>query len=179
MEDNEIVDLFLQRSEDALIECKNKFGGYCHVIANNILHNDRDADECLNDTLLRAWNAIPPAKPSKLKAYLGKITRNLALDRYESAHTKKRGGSVEIALEELAEIPAPEDVDDRDLVQAINTFLYSEPIENADIFMKRYWYIQSVKEIAVEYGYSESKIVSLLFRIRGRLKQQLESEGFM
>jgi RNA polymerase sigma-70 factor (ECF subfamily) len=150
------------------------------MIANNILHNDGDAEECFNDTLFRAWNSIPPAKPSLLKAFLGKIARNLALDRYEAARSQKRGGgSMEIALEELADIPARENADDGELTQAIDSFLCAEPTENADIFLKRYWYLQSVKEITAEYGYSESKVASLLFRMRGRLKQKLESEGLM
>ena len=123
---------------------------------------------------------IPPAKPLRLKSFLAKIIRNLALDRYEAAHSQKRGGgSIEIALEELAEIPAPEKADDGELTKAINDFLRSEPSSNSDIFVKRYWYLQSVKEIAAEYGYSESKTASLLFRMRERLKQNLESEGFL
>ena len=150
------------------------------MIARNILNNDSDADECVNDTWFHAWNAIPPAKPSRLKSFLAKIIRNLALDRYEAAHAQKRGGgNIEIALEELAEIPAPEKADDSELTKAINNFLRSEPSSNGDIFVKRYWYLQSVKEIAAEYGYSESKTASLLFRMRERLKQNLESEGFM
>lgn len=180
MDDNAIIELFWQRSEDALTECKAKFGGLCRMIANNILHNDSDADECVNDTLLRVWNAIPPARPSLLKTFLGKITRNLALDRYEAAHAQKRGGgNVDRALEELAEIPVHEEIRDDELTQAINAFLHSELAENTDIFLKRYWYLQSIKEIAAEYGYSESKTASLLFRMRGRLKEKLESEGFM
>jgi RNA polymerase sigma-70 factor (ECF subfamily) len=180
MDDNDIIELFWQRSEDALTECKNKFGGYCRTIAYNILNNDGDADECVNDVLLRAWNAIPPEKPSRLKAFLAKITRNPALDRYEAAHTQKRGGgNMEIALDELVEIPAPEETDGGELTQTINAFLRSELSENADIFVKRYWYLQSVREIAAEYGYTENKVASLLFRMRGRLKQKLESEGLM
>ena len=180
MDDDGIVDLFWQRSEDALAECRTKFGGYCRMIAKNILHSDGDADECVNDALFRAWNAIPPARPSKLKAFLGKITRNLSLDRFEAARSQKRGGgSVEIALEELADIPAPDKTDDGEFTQAINAFLRSEPVENAAVFLKRYWYLQSVKEIAAEYGYSENKAASLLFRMRGRLKQRLESEGLL
>ena len=180
MDDNEIIDLFWQRSEDALTECKNKFGGYCRMIANNILNNNSDSDECVNDMLLRAWNAIPPEKPSRFKAFLAKIIRNLALDRYEAAHTQKRGnGNMEIALDELANISAPEETDDGELTQSINTFLKSEPPENADIFVKRYWYLQSVNEIAAEYGYKENKIAAILFRMRGRLKQKLESEGLI
>ena len=180
MDDNAIIELFWQRSEDALTECKAKFGGLCWMIANNILRNDGDVDECVNDTLLRAWNAIPPAKPYALKAFLGKITRNLALDRYEAAHTQKRGGgNTEVALHELADIPAPEQTDDNALTCAINAFLRAAPTENADIFLKRYWYLKSVKEIAAEYGYKENKVASLLFRMRGRLRAKLESEGLM
>ncbi|MDR1541736.1 MAG: sigma-70 family RNA polymerase sigma factor [Clostridiales bacterium] len=181
MDDNAIVSLFWQRSEDALTECGNIFGAYCRKIASNILRNRDDADECVNETWLRAWNAIPPAKPTKLRAFLGKITRNIALDRYAAAHSQKRGnGEMEIALDELAEIPAPEISNDNgEITRAINDFLRSEPSENADIFIKRYWYLMSVKEISVEYRHSESKITSLMFRMRVRLKEKLESEGLL
>ena len=179
MDDNEIIELFWRRSEDALTECGNRYGGYCRTIAKNILNNDGDADECVNDTWFRAWNAIPPAKPSRLKALLAKITRNIALDRYENAHSQKRGGgNIEMALDELAEIPALE-AENGEITKAIDRFLSSEPAENADIFVKRYWYLQSIKEIAAEYGFNENKITSLLFRMRKRLKQILESEGLM
>jgi len=180
MDDNYIIDLFWQRSEDALAECNKKFGSYCRVIAKNILYDDGYADECVNDMLLRAWNAIPPEKPQRLKVFLAKITRNLALDRYDAIHTQKRGSSnIEVTLEELADIPAPENSDDGEITHSINTFLHSEPPENADIFMKRYWYLCSIREIANEYKYSESKIASLLLRMRGRLKQKLESENLL
>jgi RNA polymerase sigma-70 factor (ECF subfamily) len=181
MDDNAIIGLFWQRSEDALTAVAERFGAYCRKIADNILRNSDDADECVNETWLRAWNAIPPAKPTKLKAFLGKITRNIALDRYEAVHSQKRGGGeMEIALDELAEIPAPEiSNDSREITRIINDFLRSEPTENADIFVKRYWYLLSVKEISAEYGYSESKVTSLLFRMRERLKQKLESEGLL
>ena len=177
MQDNAIVNLFWQRSEDALTECERSFGAYCRTIALNILHNNEDANECVNETWLRAWNAIPPAKPDKLKAFLGKIARNLAFDRYEAAHTQKRKGAFEIALDELAEISAPEQADEGEITRVINAFLRSEPTDHADIFIKRYWYLVSVKEIAAETGYTESKTVSLLFRMRGRLKAKLKSEG--
>ena len=179
MDDNDIVELFWQRSEDALTECEYKYGSYCRTIAINILSNDGDADECVNDTWFRAWNAIPPARPSWLKGFLAKITRNLALDRYENSHSQKRGGgNIEIALEELAEIPAPE-ADSGEITKVINRFLRSESPENTDIFVKRYWFLQSIKEIAVEYGYNENRITSLLSRMRKRLRQNLESEGLM
>ena len=178
MDDSLIVDLFWQRSEDALTVCADRFGAYCRMIAVNVLHSGEDADECVNETWLRAWNAIPPAKPTLLRAFLGKITRNIAINQYNAAHAQKRGGAVEIALDELADIPAPQ-ADDGDITRAINAFLRSEPERNADIFIKRYWYLQSVKDIAAEYGHSENKIASLLFRMRGRLKTKLESEGLM
>ena len=180
MDDNEIIELFWHRSEVALTECQNKYGGYCKKIARNILSNDSDADECLNDTWFKTWNAIPPSRPSRLMAFLGRITRNLSLNRYESARSQKRGGgSMEIVLDELTDIPAPEKADEGEITKTIDAFLRSEPIENADIFLKRYWYLRSVKEISDEYGFNENKITSLLFRMRGRLKQRLEKEGLM
>jgi len=179
MDDNYIIELFWQRSEDALAECKEKFGGYCRVIAKNIVHDDGHADECVNDMLLRVWNAIPPEKPKHLKAFLAKITRNLALDQYEAANTQKRGGCMEVALDELAEIPAPENFDDGEITCSINDFLRSEPPKNTDIFIKRYWYLCSIREIANEYRCSESKVTSLLLRMRRRLKQKLESENLL
>lgn len=185
MDDERIVELFWRRSEDALTAVAEQFGAYCRKIADNILRNSGDADECVNETWLRAWNAIPPAKPTKIKAFLGKITRNIALDRYEAAHSQKRGGAVEVALEELSEIhgadglPSPEISNDGEITRVINNFLRSEPAENADIFVKRYWYLVSVKEISAEYGCSESKLTSLLFRMRKRLKSKLESEELL
>jgi RNA polymerase sigma-70 factor (ECF subfamily) len=179
MDDDALVELFWQRSEDALSIATDRFGAYCWRIADNILHSARDAEECVNDTWLKAWGAIPPARPNRLCAFLGKITRNLALDRYEAAHAQKRGGTIEAALEELAEIPAPELADDDAIIRAINAFLYSEPTEHADIFIKRYWYLASVREIAAEYGYGEGKVASRLFRMRTRLKARLESEGLL
>ena len=181
MDDNLIVDMFWRRSEDALALCVDRFSAYCRAIAVNVLHSGEDADECVNETWLRAWNAIPPAKPTFLRAFLGKITRNIALNRYNAAHTQKRGGAVEIALDELADIPVPlaQLSDVGDITRVINAYLRSEPEQSANIFVKRYWYLQSVKDIAAEYGYSENKIASLLFRMRGRLKIKLESEGLI
>jgi len=179
MDDNAIIEMFWRRSEDALAVAGSKFGAYCRRIAENILHSREDADECVNETWLKAWNAIPPAKPAILRAFLGKITRNIALNRYEASHSQKRGGEVEIAIDELADIPAPQTEDDGEITRVINDFLYAEPSQNADIFVKRYWHLKSVKDIAAEYGCSENKVTSLLFRMRGRLKTKLESEGLM
>jgi RNA polymerase sigma-70 factor (ECF subfamily) len=180
MEDHKILELFFERSQEAIIQCSNQFGRYCYSIANRILHNDGDSQECVNDTWFRAWNAIPPAKPDKLSAFLGKITRNLALDRYEAAHTQKRGGGiVHVALEELNDLASPVNPTQGEITSVINSFLRDESVEKADIFVKRYWYLRSVEDIAAEYGYSYTKITSILFRMRAKLKESLEKEGFM
>ncbi|MDR0425530.1 MAG: sigma-70 family RNA polymerase sigma factor [Clostridiales Family XIII bacterium] len=180
MDDQAIIELFWQRSEDALAEVSARFGRYCRTIAVNILHSVEDADECVSDTWLRAWNAMPPARPNKLAAFLGRITRNLALDRYEAMRAQKRGGGeMELALEELADLAAPEKAGEGEISHAINAFLRSEAPEHRNIFLKRYLCLYSIKEIAAEYGYSESKVKSLLLRVRNRLKIELESEGLL
>jgi RNA polymerase sigma-70 factor (ECF subfamily) len=180
MDDNAIVEMFWRRSEDALVQTAGRFGAYCRRIAMNILDNDSDADECVNDTWLRAWNAIPPARPTHLKAFLGRITRNLALDHYTAQHAARRGGgSVMSAFDELAEIAAPDNADEGEVTRVINRFLRLEPQRNADIFIKRYWYLLPTRRIAAEYGFSEGKVLSLLFRMRQRLRAELESEGLL
>jgi RNA polymerase sigma-70 factor (ECF subfamily) len=179
MDDNAIIDLFWRRSEDALTECQSRYGTYCRTIAKRILASEHDADECVNDTWLRAWNAIPPSRPNRLSAFLGKITRNLALDRYESAHAEKRGGGVvEIALEELGELTNIT-ANEGEITSVINAFLRNEKPEHANIFVKRYWHLREIRDIADEYNHSESKITSLLFRMRTRLKRRLENEGLI
>ena len=178
MDESLIVDLLWRRSEDALTVCASQFGAYCHRIAMNVMHNGDDADECVNETWLKVWDAIPPAKPDKLRAFIGKVTRNISINRYNSDHAQKRVRTVDIVIDELADIPAPQ-ADDGEITQTINAFLRAEPERNADIFIKRYWYLQSVKDIAVEYGWSENRVAALLFRMRDRLKLKIESEGLM
>lgn len=183
MEDHQIIDLYWARSESALSETAGKYGKYCHYIAYGILHNDEDSEECVNDTYLRAWNSMPPHRPEKLSAFLGKIVRNLSLNRYELYTAEKRGGGqIALALDELEEcIPAGSEVDlpvrENALVDAINRFLASMPAESRKLFMRRYWYFRSIKEIALEYGLSESKVKMTLLRARNSLKQFLEKEG--
>lgn len=178
MDDSLIIDLFWQRSEDVLTVCADRFGAYCRKIAINVLCSNEDADECVNETWLKAWNAIPPAKPTSLRAFLGRITRNIAINHYNAAHAEKRGGALEAVRIELAQIPSPQ-ADDGEITLAINNFLYAEQKHCADIFIKRYWYLESIKDIAAEYGWGENRVVSLLFRMRGRLKSKLESEGLL
>lgn len=183
MDDKQILDLYWERSENAIVETANKYGKYCHYIAYNILHNDEDSEECVNDTYLKAWGVIPPQRPNRLSTFLGKITRNLSLDKYKERHAKKRGdGQVSLALEELQEcIPAESSVedaiDDMALTELLNEFLASLQSEARRIFMQRYWYLCSIREIAQDFQISESKVKMSLLRSRNALKSMLEKEG--
>ena len=183
MEEKEIIELYWARSERAIRETAKKYGKFCHSIAYNILSSHPDSEECVNDTYLHTWNAIPPTRPENLPAFLGQITRNLALKRYERNRARKRGGGqVMLALEELAEcIPAPigleQQIEDRELARLLNQFLAGLSGENRKIFLRRYWELCTVKEIAALYGISESKVKMSLMRTRGKLKSYLEKEG--
>lgn len=183
MDDNKIIDLYWARSENAITETAGKYGRYCHYIAYNILQNYEDSEECVSDTYLKAWDSMPPRRPERLSAFLGKITRNLSLNRLEKHNTKKRGGGqATLVLEELAEcVPARDSVeravDDIVLADIFNRFLEGLPAETRKIFMRRYWYLSPVKEIARDYNIGESKVKVTLFRLRNELKQVLEKEG--
>lgn len=184
MDDKQIVDLYLERSETAISETSKKYGNYCRYIAFNILRNDEDSEECVNDTYLRAWNSIPPNRPSVLKTFLGKITRNLSLDRYELLNAKKRNsGQMPLIFDEIKEcIPSSLNteeniVEEIALADILNRFLSSLSLGQRKIFMRRYWYLSPIKEIATEYGMSESKVKMSLLRSRSKLKKKLEEEG--
>ena len=183
MEDRQIVDLYWARSENAISETEIKYDRYCYYIAHNILHNNEDSEECVNDTYLNAWKAMPDQRPSKLSTFLGKITRNLSLNRWELYNAGKRGsGQIPLALDELHEcIPtsdsADQIVDDLALTEIFNRFLATLPKEKRMIFMRRYWYLSPIAEIAADYSISESKVKMSLLRSRNALKQVLEEEG--
>lgn len=183
MDDKQIVDLYWERSETAISETEQKYGKYCRYIAFNILQNDEDSEECVNDTYLRAWNSMPPHRPSVLKTFLGKITRNLSLDRYKMLKADKRsGGQMPLVLEELQEcLPASDNtaniIEEITITDILNRFLSSLPLEQRKMFMQRYWYFGSIKEIAAEYGISESKVKMSLLRSRNKLKTMLEKDG--
>lgn len=185
MEDLKIIELFWERSEDAIAETQRKYQRYCHSIAYAILASDEDAEECVNDTYVRAWDSIPPNRPNRLEVFLGKITRHLAFDRYRKSTTKRRSHSaVSTALDELEEcIPAlayPTDMaDEIALRDALNSFLCSLPEESMNIFTRRYWYTYSIADIAKEYGIGESKVKIRLHRMRIELKKYLEKEGIV
>ena len=184
MEDEKIVNLYLERSETAISETQKKYGRYCFTVAYNVLYSKEDAEECVNDTFEKAWNSIPPQKPRIFSAFLGAITRNLALDRYEQSHAKKRYSPAETALEELGEcIPAAEDgadiSDTLALKDAINGFLASLNEQTRVIFMRRYWYFCSIKEIAKSLDLTESKVKVSLMRTRNAFKEYLEQQGII
>ena len=183
MKDNEIIDLYWNRDEAAITATADTYGNYCYSIAYNILCNNEDAEECVNDTWLNAWKSIPPQRPKRLSTYLGKITRNLSLNRYKLLTTQKRGmGQVELALSELEGcVPAQTDMeqatDEMVLVRAIETFLRAYPRTERNIFIGRYWYLYPIRDLAEAYHMSESKVASLLYRMRNKLKLHLEKEG--
>ena len=185
MEDSKIIDLYWERSEDAIGRTAEKYGKYCRTIAYNILNSTEDSEECVNDTYLRAWNSMPPQRPNKLAVYLGKITRNLSLDKYRAHNAEKRGaGQAPTALEELSDcIPDKRNteqiIDDIVLVETLNRFLASLNRETRIVFMRRYWYFSTVKEIASDYGMTESKIKMMMYRTRQDLKALLEKEGVL
>ena len=156
-----------------------------YAAAFNICKNAQDAEECVNDTWLNAWNAIPPNRPNRLQTYLGKITRNLSLSRYRKYSTEKRGfGQMPLVLSELEECvtagdTVEQEIEDKALLAAIEKFLYGLPEQRRNIFIRRYWYLYSIEDIAKAYGMCESKTASLLFRLRNSLKAHLEKEGIV
>lgn len=183
MNDLQIVELYWRRSESAISETSLKYERFCHTIAYNILFSEEDSEECVNDTWLKAWYSIPPNKPSKLSAFLGRITRNLSLDRLRSRYALKRSGSeATLALDELAEcIPARAGIEAameaRELGGLLNGFLEEmEPVARK-ILIRRYWFLSPVKEIASAYGVSESSVKVTLHRTRVKLREYLEKEG--
>lgn len=183
MKDNELIDLYWSRDEAAITATADTYGNYCYSIAYNILYNNEDAEECVNDTWLNAWKSIPPQRPNRLSTYLGKITRNLSLNRYKLLTAQKRGnGQVELALSELEGcVPAQGNMeqitDEMVLVRAIETFLRAQPRTERNIFIGRYWYLYPIRDLAEAYRMSESKVASLLYRMRNKLKLHLEKEG--
>ena len=183
MDDQQIIDLYWGRSQEAIAATAEQYGRYCQAIAGRILGSREDGEECVNDAYLRAWNAIPPQRPDSLAAFLGAITRNLALDRYRSAGAEKRGGGqTALALEELEGcLPAGGGwlEDELALTDALNRFLASLPPQVRVIFLRRYWYFCSVREIAAACRISEGKVKMTLMRTRRKLKAYLEKEEIL
>ena len=184
MTDMQIVDLFWQRQEQAVEESARKYGAYCTRIASRILGSRQDVEECINDTYQAAWDSIPPNRPENLKTYLGKLTRRISMKRWRSMDAQKRGGGeAALSLEELAEcIPAgntPEElVDGKELIEQLNVFLAKLPRQERQVFVLRYWHGCSVREISSAGGFSKSKVESMLYRTRKKLRQSLQKEGY-
>lgn len=180
MDDQKIIELYWERSEEAIKETDRKYGKYCHSIAYRILYCTEDAEECVNDTYLKAWNAMPPQKPSKLQAFLGKITRNIALNRYDYDRAEKRSQTVSRIGDEFWEcVPANEPSMENDTVirELINGFLRTLSSEQRIVFVQRYFYLCPVREIAKLRGMTENHVKVTLHRLRERFKAYWEAEG--
>ena len=178
MEDEKIIELFFERSEQALKEVDIKFGRTCHNISYNILHNDLDAEECVNDAYLGAWNAIPPARPNPLLTFLCKIVRNISLKRYELNTAIKRNSTYDIAMEELENcLTSPNTVEDelagKELAHIIEGFLDTLSVENRVIFLRRYWFSDTYSDIAQRVGLTEKNVSVRLTRTRKQLREYL------
>lgn len=184
MEDNQIVQLYWDRNENAIKYTEEKYGNYCKSIAKNIVGNFEDAEECVNDTYINAWNAMPPHKPSILAAFLGKITRNISFNRYKRNKAEKRGnGEMDLILDELSECTAgtndtEKEIEYQELIKAINEFLVSLSEYKRNIFVCRYWYSDSISSIAKAYGVKENAVSMALGRLRKKLRAYLLERGF-
>ena len=184
MDDKSIVDLYFSRNQDAITQTDKKYGRYCYSIAYNILTNKEDAEESVSDTYMAAWNAIPPRRPSILSTFLGKITRHISIDRWRHRNAYKRGGGeVTLALEELKDCIAGMqnvelDYERKQIVKAYVAFLDALPVMERRIFLCRYWYVESIETIADKFGFSQSKVKTMLHRTRKKLRKQLAEEGY-
>ena len=184
MHDSTIIGLFFRREESAVSETQKKYGSYCYSVANNILENHEDSEECVADTMLRAWNVIPPQKPKYLRLFLAKITRNLAFDRCRNQLRQKRGGgNIDAVLSELETcLAAPGDASDeveyRELCRQITAFVSELPERERNLFLRRYFYTEPVSAIAKEYHLTPNNVSVILSRTRAGLRAHLEREGF-
>lgn len=185
MTDDKIIQLFFQRKETAIEETSKKYGSYCFKIANNILNNREDSEECLSDTWLKSWDSIPPARPVHFNLFLAKIVRNLAISKYRSNHTHKRGkGEIALVLDELEEcITGQSDVETlymaEELQNIINRFVRGLSERDGNVFIRRYFYADSIKDISNRYHISENNVRVMLSRTRSKLRIVLEKEGYI
>lgn len=181
MDDLQIIELYFARNEQAIKETDSKYGKLCFHVAHNLLFNNEDAEECVNDTYLSVWNQIPPTRPNHFAAFLCKITRNLSLKKIESASAEKRTAAALISLSELEEV-LPDDriapgVNDAEIGKLISSFLWQAKPEVRNVFLRKYWFFDSISDIAARYSFSESKVKSMLFHTRNRLREYLKKEG--
>lgn len=185
MDDKSILDLYFNRNQDAIVQTDQKYGRYCYCIAYNILTNKEDAEESVSDTYMTAWSAIPPRRPSVLATFLGKITRHISIDRWRARSASKRGGGeVTLALEELNDCIAgmqnvEMDYERKEIVKAYVHFLDTLPTTERRVFLCRYWYVESIETIAGKFGFSQSKVKTMLHRTRAKLRKRLAEEGYL
>ena len=181
MEDNEIIELYFKRDEEAIVETKRKYEILLNTIISRLLDDDRDCEECLDDTWVSIWNLIPPNRPENFKAYLAKIARNISIKKFEYNRAAKRDQSLETSFDELEEVLSNEmikdDIDDGQISKVISDFLRNEKDIVRNIFILKYWYFESIESIALKYNFSESKVKSILYRTRNKLKNHLKKEG--
>ena len=180
MEDEKIIGLYFERSESAIQETQRKYEKYCYHIAYHILYSDDDTQDCLNDTYLNLWNNIPPQRPNNLKSFVGKIVRNLALNRYSYNNAQKRKSTFDVALDELQYcLPSNEFAIDDEvaLKEILNKFIRSLSKKNRIIFLQRYWYFCPIKDIANNLGITENNVKIILYRVREQFKIYLKKEG--
>lgn len=185
MEDSQIVELYWRKDADAISETSSKYGPYCFAIADNILHNTEDSEECVNDTWLHAWNAMPPQRPNVLRMFLAKITRNLSINRFKARSTEKRGGGeILLVLDELADCLAGEtdverEYEGRELEQCIRRFVRGLPERDGNVFVRRYFFTEPVAAIAERYELTENNVMVILSRTRKKLRLRLAKEGYL
>lgn len=181
LNDLQIVELYFERDETAIEETANKYGGLCFSVANNILTSREDSEECVNDTYLAVWNKIPPTRPNNFMAFICRIARNLSLKKLEFIQAMKRGSNMIMSLSELEEI-LPDNrinpnVDDEEIGRLISQFLRGQKETVRNVFIRKYWCFDSIEDIAKRYSFSESKVKSMLYHTRNKLKEYLEKKG--
>ncbi|OAB44846.1 RNA polymerase sigma factor [Paenibacillus antarcticus] len=184
MDDRDIIQLYFARNETAVEETSKKYKNYCTQIARNILSNVEDSEECVNDTFLGAWEAIPPKSPEKLSSFLGRITRNIALNKYDYYKAKKRNKEFDAILDELNDCVSSSDnvesqYEGEQMAESISIFLLNIKEDHRNIFLRRYWYADSMADVASRFAISESKTKSILFRTRKKLQIYLKKEGYV
>ena len=181
MNNHRIIELYFARDEEAIKQTDIKYGKLCHSVAYNILNNNEDSEECVNDTYIGVWNAIPPTRPNNFMAFVCKITRNLSLKRLEAMSRQKRSQAILISLDELAEVLSDESiangVSDEDIGKLISDFLRNEKSEIRDVFIRKYYFFDSIGDIARRYDFTESKVKNMLHHTRTKLKDFLIKEG--
>lgn len=183
MDDFTLLEMYLNRDEDAIRFTQEKYGAYCYAVAYNILASPEDAEECVNEAYLRAWNSIPPQRPAELKLYLARITRNISLDLYRKKRTQKRGGEAAVALDELSEsvngsASAESEAMEHELERSVGSFLAGLNRRDRALFLRRYFYFEPIEETAKRFGMSPAGLSAKLSRLRAKLKKHLTKEGY-